>query len=392
MSHIFRPEVNVAALENVRTRLVQLQESILYFLRSINPDAPSTVSWPDLHSKFNVLIAKYLQLTNILADPTNEGRPTPLKHYTVYPHETPLTDQQVQHLSVLLRTKLTPEVEKEDEERLREAHIPGLIQQIGHDERKTLAALRLNIAMHDAVCRKALEFFEEQRLEVMTRVRYESDDEQGSTNVAAASAAMAEKDRLERELDFLSGKTDIVFRDEWSFGPSNAEFSSDEDEEDDDDDQNYGHEEENGHAGNMQQQLASSKNSNGHAAVAQSDMDRDRWLYNPAVSDDSDEEDDNEGGDEDSVKASTTLYQRTPSRLGQQSWRDDEGESEGDEEEEDEDEMMEEVPTISEAEPTPSHVHNVEPSSNTHMDVEHQDGDDEGDEEDGDEDFDTVMV
>ncbi|KAG0265742.1 hypothetical protein DFQ27_000393 [Actinomortierella ambigua] len=392
MSHMFRPEVNVAALENVRTRLVQLQESILYFLRSINPDAPSTVSWPDLHSKFNVLIAKYLQLTNILADPTNEGRPTPLKHYTVYPHETPLTDQQVQHLSVLLRTKLTPEVEKEDEERLREAHIPGLIQQIGHDERKTLAALRLNIAMHDAVCRKALEFFEEQRLEVMTRVRYESDDEQGSNNNIVTSAAMAEKDRFEGEMDFLSGKTDIVFRDEWSFGPTNAGFSSDDDDDDDGNDD----EDDVDDGGNDEGDKKDDQGNDVQLGAPNNNLNRDSWLYNSASSDDDDDSDDDDhnDNDEDLAKASLPVFQRTPSRLGQHSWReedDDEGEGEGDEEEgDDEDEMMEEVPAAPELEPTSSmqHAHSSEPQSSSHMDVE----DDDGDEEDGDDDFDTVMV
>jgi len=39
-------EINIEALENVKTRLFQLQESILFFLRSINPETtPSTVSW-----------------------------------------------------------------------------------------------------------------------------------------------------------------------------------------------------------------------------------------------------------------------------------------------------------------------------------------------------------
>jgi hypothetical protein len=39
-------EINIEALESVKTRLFQLQESILFFLRSINPEAtPGTVQW-----------------------------------------------------------------------------------------------------------------------------------------------------------------------------------------------------------------------------------------------------------------------------------------------------------------------------------------------------------
>ncbi|KAG0233329.1 mediator of RNA polymerase II transcription subunit 8 [Actinomortierella wolfii] len=379
MSHIFRPEVNVAALESVRTRLVQLQESILYFLRSINPDAPSNISWPDLHSKFNVLIAKYLQLTNILADPTNEGRPTPLKNYTVYPHETPLTDQQVQHLSVLLRTKLTPEVEKEDEERLREAYIPGLTQLIGNDERKMLAALRLNIAMHDAVCRKALEFFEEQRQEVLTRVRYESDDEQ-DTNQAAAAASVADKDWFDGELDFLSGKTNIVFRDEWSFGPPNAGISSEEEEEDED--------EEKERESNKSERGRIVSNGGSNSTTSKADVlsiDRDSWLYDSTSSDDDNDDDSNDIG-----IASAAAHQPTSTQLSQEARGEKYKGVDGGGY--DEDEIMEEMPKAAEGDYTASssHTYGFGPSISTQMDI----GDDGGDEDedDGDEDFDTVMV
>ncbi|KAG0202730.1 hypothetical protein BGX28_004864 [Mortierella sp. GBA30] len=171
-------EINVEALENVKTRLYQLQESILFFLRSINPDTtPGTVSWTELHSKFNVLIAKYLHLTNILNDPHS----TLLQSYTVFPNEPPGNDQQAQNLGVLLRTKLFPELQQELDDRTKDGTVPGLeTNGAGSDtteERKILAGLKLKSMMHDALCRAADEIFENQRDMVHTKVRYESDDE-----------------------------------------------------------------------------------------------------------------------------------------------------------------------------------------------------------------------
>ncbi|KAF8931798.1 hypothetical protein EDD21DRAFT_367593 [Dissophora ornata] len=169
-------EINIEALENVKTRLFQLQESILYFLRSINPETtPGTVQWTDIHSKFNVLIAKYLHLTNLVNDPHS----TLLQSYTVFPHEPPANDQHVQNLSVLLRTKLFPELEQESEDRIKEGSVPGLTNGGGStaEERKVLQAFKLKVMMHDALCQSADEIFENQRDMVHTKVRYESDVE-----------------------------------------------------------------------------------------------------------------------------------------------------------------------------------------------------------------------
>ncbi|KAG0002069.1 hypothetical protein BGZ80_002931 [Entomortierella chlamydospora] len=169
-------EINVEALENVKTRLFQLQESIVFFLRSINPDIiPGTVSWTELHSKFNVLIAKYLHLTNLVNDPHN----TLLQSYTVFPNEAPANDQHVQNLSVLLRTKLFPELEQEAEDRISDGSIPGLVNSSGSaaEDRRILQALKLKVTMHDALCQAADEILENQRDMVHVKMRYESDDE-----------------------------------------------------------------------------------------------------------------------------------------------------------------------------------------------------------------------
>ncbi|KAG0220912.1 mediator of RNA polymerase II transcription complex subunit 8-domain-containing protein [Mortierella sp. GBAus27b] len=184
-------EINIEALENVKTRLYQLQESILFFLRSINPEAtPGTVQWTELHSKFNVLIAKYLHLTNLLNDPHNNL----LQSYTVFPNETPGNDQQVQNLSVLLRTKLFPELEQEMEDRVKDGAIPGLTANTGNtaEERKVLQALKLRVMMHDSLCRTADEIFENQKDMVDTKIRYESDGEEDAGHDESAPDAPTE--------------------------------------------------------------------------------------------------------------------------------------------------------------------------------------------------------
>ncbi|GJJ70592.1 hypothetical protein EMPS_02941 [Entomortierella parvispora] len=213
-------EINIEALENVKTRLFQLQESILFFLRSINPETtPSTVSWTELHSKFNVLIAKYVHLTNILNDPHSSL----LQSYTVFPNETPATDQQVQNLSVLLRTKLFPELETEDEERTREGGmmLPEALKNQPQpssvsDEKKVSVALKLKIAMHDALCKEVDDFFEHERDSVHTRARYESDDEGGSeTSLSLGRMRGATKNDDALKVDDFSKLSQIRYMSDW---------------------------------------------------------------------------------------------------------------------------------------------------------------------------------
>ncbi|KAF8933764.1 hypothetical protein BGZ47_010708 [Haplosporangium gracile] len=211
-------------LESVKTRLVQLQESIHFFLRSINPETtPGTVSWTELHSKFNVLIAKYLHLTNILNNPQITLQP---RDYTVFPFEPPANDQQVQNLSVLLRTKLFPELEQADEERIKEGTIPGLpvlppspapnravnpnavnVPYGTAEEKKQWNAYKLKVAMHDELCRRADGIFEQQRDMVHTKVRYESDDDDEDGNEEEVEVGAENGGGTKRERD-TSGPTE----------------------------------------------------------------------------------------------------------------------------------------------------------------------------------------
>lgn len=88
-----------------------------------------------------MLIAKYLHLSNLLNDPHN----TLLQSYTVFPNESPANDQQVQNLSVLLRTKLFPELEQAMEDRTKDGVIPSLTANGGSaaEERKVLQAFKV---------------------------------------------------------------------------------------------------------------------------------------------------------------------------------------------------------------------------------------------------------
>ncbi|KAF9586300.1 mediator of RNA polymerase II transcription subunit 8 [Lunasporangiospora selenospora] len=188
-------EISIDTLESVKARLQQLQESILHFLRSINPEStPSTASWTELHSKFNVLIARYLNLANILNSPHSSR----LQSYTVFPNEPPATDQNVQNLSVLLRTKLFPELEQDDEDRIAQgAALLGLPTGSGGtpvDERRTLAALKLKVMLHDALCKAADEIFEGQLDQVNTRMRFEADVED-DLNSPASKATPSTNDQ-----------------------------------------------------------------------------------------------------------------------------------------------------------------------------------------------------
>ncbi|KAF9938528.1 hypothetical protein BGZ75_004536 [Mortierella antarctica] len=213
-------EINIEALENVKTRLYQLQESILFFLRSINPDTtPGTVSWTELHSKFNVLIAKYLHLTNILNDPHS----TLLQSYTVFPNEPPTNDQQAQNLGVLLRTKLFPELQQDLDDRTKEGTVPGLESNATGggttEERRVLAGLKLKSMMHDALCRSADEIFENQRDLVHTKVRYESDEE-GDDTTENNTVLPGSKSRIKNSNKQKTQTDDILQVDDFAIGAS----------------------------------------------------------------------------------------------------------------------------------------------------------------------------
>ncbi|KAJ2743799.1 hypothetical protein GGI20_003471 [Coemansia sp. BCRC 34301] len=105
---------NIAELEMLRRQLQQLHESFSAVIEDTRPtpDNPSLISWPDLLSKFNVLAAKYA----VLNQAVNKKHAGLLREMAVAPKTRPSGIHEQNILSVLLRTKLAPEIEKEEEQ------------------------------------------------------------------------------------------------------------------------------------------------------------------------------------------------------------------------------------------------------------------------------------
>ncbi|KAG5461094.1 MAG: hypothetical protein BJ554DRAFT_6766, partial [Olpidium bornovanus] len=94
--------IDVEATLNV-TELLQLQETMNFFLQVVDPAMPYVVPWC-LLDKFNVLVAKYIALHEAAVAPA-------LQQLHVHPGGPPETTEQAHNLGILLRTKLIPELE-----------------------------------------------------------------------------------------------------------------------------------------------------------------------------------------------------------------------------------------------------------------------------------------
>ncbi|KAL1924825.1 uncharacterized protein VTP21DRAFT_4479 [Calcarisporiella thermophila] len=142
---------SISELESVRLKLQQLQESLNYFLQTVNAKVP-VQSWPELLNKYNILAAKFLSLQNdLLASQT-------LPKLVLHPHEPPQTDNESQILSFLLRTKLIPEIEKQEEETKIDVELGGSMDE--DSARKALGELKKRQQQHDAFTSYASEFVE----------------------------------------------------------------------------------------------------------------------------------------------------------------------------------------------------------------------------------------
>ncbi|KAJ2010614.1 hypothetical protein GGI06_004873 [Coemansia sp. S85] len=105
---------NIAELEMLRRQLQQLHESFSAVIMETRPtpDNPTLVSWPDLLSKFNVLAAKFA----VLNQAVSKKHAGLLREMAVTPRTRPSGIHEQNILSVLLRTKLAPEIEQEEEQ------------------------------------------------------------------------------------------------------------------------------------------------------------------------------------------------------------------------------------------------------------------------------------
>ncbi|KAJ1953924.1 hypothetical protein EC988_002719 [Linderina pennispora] len=105
-------DTNIAELETLRGQLQQLQESFGTITEETRPDTPHIMPWPLLLSKFNVLAARYATLSQAV----NRNHAQLLQQMVVAPQKQLQSDHELQILSVLLRTKLAPEIERAEEQ------------------------------------------------------------------------------------------------------------------------------------------------------------------------------------------------------------------------------------------------------------------------------------
>ncbi|RCH81248.1 hypothetical protein CU098_003174 [Rhizopus stolonifer] len=102
-------------LEALRGKLWSLQETFSTHLTYLKePKYPFT--WPDLLNKFNMLTAKFATLSEDFHSYTTTGSNATLPKLMVHPYIPTTTEQETNILSVLLRTKLIPDIERLESE------------------------------------------------------------------------------------------------------------------------------------------------------------------------------------------------------------------------------------------------------------------------------------
>ncbi|KAJ2356804.1 hypothetical protein IWW50_002337 [Coemansia erecta] len=107
-------DAHIVELETLRRQLEQLHELFGTVIDETRPtpDNPYVMPWPELLSKFNVLAGKYA----ILSHTVGQKHASLLKELAVVPRTQPNGFHEQSIMSVLLRTKLAPEIEKEEED------------------------------------------------------------------------------------------------------------------------------------------------------------------------------------------------------------------------------------------------------------------------------------
>ncbi|KAI7870341.1 hypothetical protein BDF14DRAFT_1964036 [Spinellus fusiger] len=112
--HAHQPTLDpntIQELEVLRAKLWSLQETFATQIAYIKePKYPFT--WPDLLNKFNMLTAKFTSLSEDFYNFTETGSNATLLKLMLHPYAPTTTEQETNILSVLLRTKLIPDIEK----------------------------------------------------------------------------------------------------------------------------------------------------------------------------------------------------------------------------------------------------------------------------------------
>ncbi|CAO3703746.1 unnamed protein product [Rhizopus stolonifer] len=98
-------------LEILRNKLWSLQETFSVHITYLKePKYPFT--WPNLLNKFNMLTAKFASLSEDFYHYTEKASTATLPKLMIHPYIPTTTEQETNILSVLLRTKLIPDIEK----------------------------------------------------------------------------------------------------------------------------------------------------------------------------------------------------------------------------------------------------------------------------------------
>ncbi|KAF7726631.1 hypothetical protein EC973_008595 [Apophysomyces ossiformis] len=101
----------IQELEALRGKLSSLQETLVTQIAYIKePKYPLT--WPDLLNKFNMLTAKFASLSEDFYSYTETGSNATLPKLMLHPYIPTASEQETNILSILLRTKLIPDIER----------------------------------------------------------------------------------------------------------------------------------------------------------------------------------------------------------------------------------------------------------------------------------------
>ncbi|ORZ21615.1 hypothetical protein BCR42DRAFT_407934 [Absidia repens] len=108
----------IQELEALRGKLGSLQETLSTQIAYLK-EPKFHFTWPDLLNKFNMLTAKFSSLSEDFHQFTQTGSTATLPKLMLHPWTPPVTEQDTNIFSVLLRTKLIPDIEAVEKETLR---------------------------------------------------------------------------------------------------------------------------------------------------------------------------------------------------------------------------------------------------------------------------------
>ncbi|CAE7182267.1 unnamed protein product [Rhizoctonia solani] len=188
-----------AQIENLRYKVMQIMESINGLLVTLNTPGMQLAAWPDLMTKYNVLLSKTHTLAASLSTPpTRKGTigfrqivPTP---FAVNPDATPeptgLDPQLDAMLEALLDGRRSISVTKTDVSNVARLHLPGTGESALD---VTLSRLEQVQKAHDARCARGVEAVRQLKDKYDWKSRLLFDDSESESSVAVASHHSSEE-------------------------------------------------------------------------------------------------------------------------------------------------------------------------------------------------------